>query len=333
MRVVRAGVYTRKRKRTRGILIQEVSFVNEETKKIISSSVAAIAENYERSDILMLKDEAPLPDRSAVIEVLKGIRSVMFPGYFEGKISCGAEPEYYIGSSLTELYEKLLRQITLALLYKKKKSASASSLQNRALKVCDGFFAKLPAIQKTLLKDVEAGFDGDPAAKSREEIICSYPGFLAIFVYRVAHELYVEGVPFIPRILTEYAHGATGIDINSGASIGEYFFIDHGTGVVIGETTEIGDRVKLYQGVTLGALSTRDGQKLSGKKRHPTVGCDVTIYANATILGGTTVIGDGAIIGGNTFITESVAPGARVSARARELDIRTGVEKDIEYYL
>ena len=307
--------------------------MNEETKKIISSSVGAIAKNYERSDILMLKDEAGLPDRNAVVEILKGIRSVMFPGYFEGKISRGAEPEFFIGSSLTELYEKLLRQITLAFLYKKKKNASAAALKKRAEEVCDGFFGKLPDIQNVLLKDVEAGFDGDPAAKSREEIICSYPGFLAIFVYRIAHELYVEKVPFIPRIMTEYAHGATGIDINSGAEIGEYFFIDHGTGVVIGETTQIGDRVKLYQGVTLGALSTRDGQKLSGKKRHPTVGCDVTIYANATILGGRTVIGDGAVVGGNTFIIESVAPGARVSAKTQELDIRTGKIKDIEYYI
>ncbi len=307
--------------------------MNENTKKIISKSVGEIAENYDSSDILMLRDEAPLPDRNAVIEIVKGVRSVMFPGYFEGKVSCGAEPEYYIGSTLTELYEKLLRQLTLAFLYKKKRNVSDAAARRRAEEVCDGFFEKLPEIQRTLLKDVEAGFDGDPAAKSREEIICSYPGFLAICVYRIAHVLYAEGVPFIPRIMTEYAHGATGIDINSGAEIGEYFFIDHGTGVVIGETTEIGDRVKLYQGVTLGALSTRDGQKLSGKKRHPTVGSDVTIYANATILGGKTVIGDGAVIGGNTFITESVASGARVSAKAQELDIRTGRIKDIEYYI
>ena len=307
--------------------------MTETTKKTISASVAAIAENYGASDILMLRGESPLPDGNAVIEIVKGLRSVLFPGYFEGKLSCGAEPGYYIGSSLTELYEKLLAQVTASFMYKKKKNVSNASVEKKAEKICDEFFSKLPEIQNKLLKDVEAGFDGDPAAKSREEIICSYPGILAISVYRIAHELYVAGVPFIPRIMTEWAHGATGIDINSGAEIGEYFFIDHGTGVVIGETTVIGDRVKLYQGVTLGALSTRDGQKLSGKKRHPTVGCDVTVYANATILGGKTVIGDGAVVGGNTFITESVAPGARVSAKAQELDIRTGKIKDIEYYI
>ena len=164
-----------------------------------------------------------------------------------------------------------------------------------------------------LLKDVEAEFEGDPAAQSREEIIFSYPGLFAIYVYRVAHELYLESVPFVPRIMTEYAHSGTGIDINAGAQIGQYFFIDHGTGIVIGETTVIGDHVKLYQGVTLGALSTRSGQMLSGKKRHPTIEDNVTIYANATILGGDTVIGARATIGGNTFITWSVAPDAKVT--------------------
>ena len=305
--------------------------MTEETKRIISESVGKIGENYENSDILMLRDESALPDRNTVIEILKGLRGVIFPGYFEGKIAAGAEPEYYIGSSLTALYEKLYPQIALALSYKKKRGQAAA--RERAREICDRFFGKLPTIQEKLLKDVEAGYNGDPAAKSREEIICSYPGFLAIFVYRIAHELYVENVPFIPRIMTEYAHGETGIDINSGAEIGEYFFIDHGTGVVVGETTVIGNNVKLYQGVTLGALSLRSGQKLAGKKRHPTVGNDVTIYANATILGGETVIGDGSVVGGNTFITRSVGKDSRVSAKTQELDISTGRFTDIEYII
>ncbi len=156
------------------------------------------------------------------------------------------------------------------------------------------------------MKDVQAGYDGDPAAQSKEEVIFSYPGLFAIFVYRIAHELYIRQVPFIPRIMTEYAHAKTGIDINSGAQIGESFFIDHGTGIVIGETTIIGDHVKLYQGVTLGGLSTRGGQKLSGKKRHPTIENNVTVYAGATILGGETVIGENSVVGGNTFITGSI---------------------------
>jgi serine O-acetyltransferase len=180
----------------------------------------------------------------------------------------------------------------------------------------------LPAIRNTLFTDLDATFEGDPAAKSKEEIVFCYPGFYAIMVYRVAHVLYEMGVPFIPRMMSEYAHGKTGIDINPGATIGEYFFIDHGTGIVIGETTVIGNRVKIYQNVTLGALSPRKGQSLSGVKRHPTVEDDVTVYSGASILGGETVIGKGAIIGGNCFLTESVQAGAKVSAKRPELIIK-----------
>ena len=184
------------------------------------------------------------------------------------------------------------------------------------------FFANVPEIQRMLLTDLQAGFDGDPAAKSKEEIIFSYPGFYAIYVYRLAHVLYLENVPFIPRIMSEYAHGYTGIDINPGATIGEYFFIDHGTGVVIGETTEIGRNVKLYQGVTLGALSTRQGQLLANVKRHPTIRDNVTIYSNSSVLGGETVIGENTIIGGNTFITASIPANTKVSAKSPELVIK-----------
>lgn len=180
-----------------------------------------------------------------------------------------------------------------------------------------------------MLKDVQAAFDGDPAAKTKEEIIFCYPGLFAIFVYRMAHELYRLKVPFIPRIMSEYAHGHTGIDINPGAVIGEYFFIDHGTGIVIGETTEIGDHVKIYQGVTLGALSTRSGQLLRDVKRHPTIEDNVTIYSSASILGGETVIGKGSVIGGNAFITSSVAPGTRVSVSSPELTFTEKREKKL----
>ena len=180
----------------------------------------------------------------------------------------------------------------------------------------------LPEVRRVLLTDLQATFEGDPAAKSKEEIAFSYPGIYAIFVYRIAHLLYEREVPFIPRMMTEYAHGKTGIDINPGATIGEYFFIDHGTGIVIGETTVIGNRVKIYQNVTLGALSPRKGQSLSGVKRHPTVEDDVTVYSGASILGGETVIGKGAIIGGNCFLTESVQAGAKVSAKRPELIIK-----------
>lgn len=293
-------------------------------KEVLNKAVGEMSATYEKSEILMLQNEGELPNRNIIIEIIKELRSVMFPGYFDGKISSGAKPEYYIGHRLTEIYDKLYSQTVLALSYKNKAETDSSKIEKRAENICNDFFEAVPEIQKKLLMDVEAGFDGDPAAKSREEIICSYPGFFAILVYRIAHKLYESEVPFIPRIMTEYAHGKTGIDINSGADIGEYFFIDHGTGVVVGETTVIGDNVKLYQGVTLGALSTRSGQKLAGKKRHPTVHDDVTIYANATILGGETAIGDHAVVGGNTFITSSVEKNIKVSAKAPELNYKKG---------
>jgi serine O-acetyltransferase len=170
--------------------------------------------------------------------------------------------------------------------------------------------------------DLQAAYDGDPAAKDMAEIIFAYPGLFAITVYRLAHELYLLDVPMLPRIMTEYAHSITGIDIHPGATIGEYFFIDHGTGIVIGETTVIGNNVKVYQGVTLGALSTRGGQKLRGKRRHPTIENNVTIYAGASILGGETVVGEGCVIGSNAFITESVAPGTTVTIKNQELQYR-----------
>ena len=190
------------------------------------------------------------------------------------------------------------------------------------------FFKRLPYVQQMLLKDVQAGFDGDPAAKSREDVVISYPGLFAIFVYRIAHELYTQDVPFLPRIMTEYAHSRTGIDINSGAKIGEYFFIDHGTGVVIGETTEIGNNVKLYQGVTLGALSTRSGQKLKGKKRHPTIKDNVTVYSGASILGGETEIGEGVIVAGGAFVTKSVPAHTKVIVKNPEIKIKDSDKKN-----
>ena len=217
----------------------------------------------------------------------------------------------------------LKEQVAIAMAYFREIEACEAERDEEADKICQRFFEELPKLQRTLLTDIQAGFDGDPAAKSKEEIIYSYPGLFAIYVYRVAHVLYQEEVPFLRRIMSEYAHGRTGIDINPGASIGEYFFIDHGTGVVIGETTKIGQNVKLYQGVTLGALSTRDGQQLAGVKRHPTIENNVTIYSNSTVLGGETVIGENTIIGGNTFITTSIPPNTKVSAKSPELVIKS----------
>ena len=263
-----------------------------------------------------------LPNRGAIIGVIKDLRRVMFPGYFGTENITDTAPEYFIGNTLTEVYEVLKEQIETALMYKNEENKSAEELSVQAMEICEYFFGRLAHIQRLLLKDVQACFDGDPAAKSKEEIIFSYPGLFAIYVYRLAHVLYKEEIPFIPRVMSEYAHGRTGIDINPGATIGEYFFIDHGTGVVVGETTEIGNNVKMYQGVTLGALSTRMGQQLANVKRHPTIRDNVTIYSNSTVLGGETVVGENTIIGGNTFITESIPANTKVSAKSPELVIK-----------
>lgn len=288
-------------------------------KASILKAVEQLTQNYHEEELFLPKNGRRLPSRAIVINILKDLRSVIFPGYFNVDSGAAIFPEYYTGYLLNDLYDRMEAEIEIAFLYQGEERQHAAQ---HAETVACGFFEKLPEIQEMLLKDVQAGFDGDPAAKSKEEIIFSYPGLLAICTYRLAHVLYLEKVPFIPRIMTEYAHDHTGIDINPGATIGEYFFIDHGTGVVIGETTEIGNNVKLYQGVTLGALSTRMGQQLENVKRHPTIGDNVTIYSNSTVLGGETVIGENTIIGGNTFITESIPANTKVSAKSPELVIK-----------
>ena len=291
-------------------------------RETIQDVVANITETCMNEDVYVTDEQSiHLPNRGTIIGIIKELRRVVFPGYFGDENISGTMPGYFLGNMLTHIYEEMRTQIEIAFLYDDKGASSREEITEKARDICERFISRLPYIQKMLLMDVQAGFDGDPAAKSKEDIIFSYPGLFAIYVYRIAHELYVQNVPFIPRIMTEYAHGKTGIDINSGANIGRYFFIDHGTGIVIGETTEIGDYVKLYQGVTLGALSTRKGQQLSGKKRHPTIGDHVTIYANSTILGGETVIGCDSIIGGNSFITESVPAHTRVSIKSPELTL------------
>jgi serine O-acetyltransferase len=209
--------------------------------------------------------------------------------------------------------------------------APEESLYHKAGNRVFSFLAKLSELREYLASDVSAAFDGDPAAFSRDEIISSYPGIYAIMVYRLAHELYQLEVPLIPRIMTEHAHSLTGIDIHPGAVIGHHFFIDHGTGIVIGETTVIGNFVKIYQGVTLGGLSTRGGQTLKGVKRHPTIEDHVTIYSGASILGGTTIIGEGVVIGSNAFITKSVPEKTRVSVKDPELQFRTAEQANWEH--
>lgn len=290
--------------------------------------VEQINDNYKNEELFYIPEGHTMPNRNTIIHITLGLRQIMFPGYFDEEHLCCFLPSYFIGHTISKLYNSLSGQIQAALMQNCKKCVSDEEASKKANEICSAFFRSLPDLQKMLMKDVQAAFDGDPAAHSKEEIIFCYPGLFAIFVYRMAHELYRMKVPFIPRIMTEYAHSHSGIDINPGATIGEYFFIDHGTGVVIGETTIIGNNVKIYQGVTLGALSTRSGQLLRDVKRHPTIEDDVTIYSSASILGGETVIGKGVVIGGNAFITSSVPAGSRVSVRNPELTITEKKKKN-----
>ena len=260
------------------------------------------------------------PDNESIIDIIEALRRIVFPGYFKNKNYKVYTIKNNISIILEDLIFKLVRQISVVLRYDKKNvTLSDSELHDRAEQITFEYLDKIPKIRELIETDVQAAYDGDPAAYNKDEIIYSYPGLYAIFVNRLAHELFLLGVPLIPRIMTEHAHSKTGIDIHPGATIGKYFFIDHGTGIVIGETTEIGDNVKIYQGVTLGALSTRGGQSLKNKKRHPTIEDNVTIYSGASILGGETVVGKNVVIGGNAFITRSVPEGAKVSIKNQEL--------------
>jgi serine O-acetyltransferase len=242
-----------------------------------------------------------VPDRKAVIRILKLMQSLMFPDYFRLEREEGS-----IEGRIDLLFILLKRQITAAYSFFGRDSVVDTEA------VAEKLLSRLPEVKRMLIKDVQAIYEGDPAAHSPEEVILCYPGFYAISIYRIAHEFYLLKIPYISRIMTEYAHEKTGIDIHAGATIGERFFIDHGTGIVIGETTEIGAGVKIYQGVTLGARSFEldsSGNPVKGIKRHPNIGNGVVIYANATILGGDTFIGDGAVIGANVWITSSVEAG------------------------
>ena len=260
------------------------------------------------------------PDNDEIISIIEGLRRIIFPGYFRNKSYRVFTVRNNMSMILEDVIFKLIRQIYIVLRYDEKyEKLDDNELNNNAIRITFEYLNKIPKIRAFIETDVQAAYDGDPAAYNKDEIIYSYPGLYAILVNRLAHELFVLGVPLIPRVMTEHAHSKTGIDIHPGATIGKYFFIDHGTGIVIGETTEIGDYVKVYQGVTLGALSTRGGQSLRNKKRHPTIEDNVTIYSGASILGGETVVGANAVIGGNVFITRSVPSGAKVSVKNQEL--------------
>ncbi len=289
--------------------------------------VAAIAKNYEADEIFFTDtSRSRFPSREVLKGIIYDVRRVMFPGYFGTESLNGIGPEYFIGNMINSIGHTLREQVFAALSYRDGGTVNHVELRFRADRITEIFINSLPEIQRVLLTDVEAFFDGDPAAQSKEDIIFSYPGLFAIFVYRIAHVLYEQDVPLIPRIMTEFAHSKTGVDINAGATIDEYFMIDHATGVVIGETTIIGKHVKVYQGVTLGALSTRKGQGLRGKKRHPTIEDNVTVYSNASVLG-PVVVGRGSVIGGSTFVTEDIPQNGRVSTKM-EVTIRTDMHSE-----
>lgn len=275
-------------------------------------------------------DRVRLPNRDVIIAMIKLLRQVVFPGYFGQQNLTRETIRPLMHEQLAEIQDKLFDEVYSCLRYREEtplangngNGASHPPCDKEACEIVSAFLDRIPAVREILAMDVQAAFDGDPAAKSTDETIFCYPGLLAITVQRLAHELHKLGVPLLPRIMTEYAHSLTGIDIHPGAKLGRSFFIDHGTGVVIGETTEIGENVKLYQGVTLGALAPAMGHVWRGRKRHPTIEDNVTIYSGATILGGDTVIGKGSVIGGNVFITSSVPAFNQVSAEPPKLKYR-----------
>jgi len=267
-----------------------------------------------------------LPSRDEIHEIVELLLELFYPGYYGRQDLTDENLPFHVGNLLSTLREKLERQIETCLCFAREtEGAAAGGCAESARRASAALLAELPAIRDALILDVQAAYDGDPAAQSLDEVILAYPGFRAITVHRVAHELYRLGVPLMPRILSEWAHTETGADIHPGAEIGESFFIDHATGAVVGETTTIGRGVKLYQGVTLGALShPRDesGRVVRRTKRHPTVGDGATLYANATVLGGSTVIGADSIVGGSVFLTRSVPAGSRVAMKPPELSVK-----------
>jgi serine O-acetyltransferase len=282
-----------------------------------------------------------LPSREAIVEILESVLDLMYPGYFGRQDLSADNLGRHVGQMVAALAPKLEREMEHCLCYGREREAIPPEFGEcapRAHELAEIFLRRLPEIRALLIRDVQAAYDGDPAALNLDEIILAYPGVLAVSVYRIAHALYDLGVPMMARIMTEWAHSKTGCDIHPGATIGAAFFIDHATGVVIGETTHIGEGVKIYQGVTLGALSLpRDasGHLIRGKKRHPTVESGSTLYANATVLGGQTVVGADSVIGGSVFLTRSVPPRSRVSLKEPELRVMTrdgAAEPDAIYF-
>lgn len=291
----------------------------------IARATDALIESYLGAGVkIQHLDFQPLPSHAEIIRVLVTIHELLFPGYIGTQELTGAQLRAHVESRMAWLYESLTEQFKRAICHSTRVESGYAATESEPGEVAAAFLAELPRLREVLATDVEAAYEGDPSATSFDEIIFSYPSIYAVMVYRLAHELFKMRVPLIPRIMTEHAHHRTGIDIHPGTHIGARFFIDHGTGVVIGGTAVIGNNVKLYQGVTLGAFSfdkDATGQLVRNNKRHPTIEDDVVIYAGATILGGETVIGRGSVIGGNVWLTHSVPPGTRVLQESPNLRI------------
>lgn len=294
-------------------------------KETLPEITEAIVATYAEQPRTIHLGHKPLPSRESICEILCDLLDILYPGYWRRQNLHMGNVEYHVGDLVDGLHDKLTQQIGRALRHDYAEENPELDFEAMAQQKTIELLKRLPEIRALLESDVEAAFEGDPAAKSYHEIIFCYPGLEAITIYRIAHEMLLIGVPLVPRMMTEHAHSTTGIDIHPGARIGPGFFIDHGTGVVIGETCDIGNNVKLYQGVTLGALSfPRDaaGNIIRGMKRHPTLEDDVVVYANATILGGDTVIGHHAVIGSSVWLTHSVPPYTAVSLEKPSLRIK-----------
>ena len=282
----------------------------------VDQLVEQVLSDYGKGRDIDRMDVIHQPDPVRVNDIVEKLLRLLFPGYYRERVYRGFNEKYRLSVLIEDVIFHLQEQVAIVLRSKSEFATVAQeTVDNEAAVIAASFIRRIPLLRDYINTDIEAFFQGDPAAASKDEVVLCYPGLYAITLNRIAHELFLMHVPLIPRMITEEAHSRTGIDIHPGATIGRYFFIDHGTGVVVGETTEIGEHVKVYQGVTLGALSTRKGQALRGVKRHPTIGDYVTIYSGASILGGETVIGDHAVIGSNAFITGPVEAGARISVQ------------------
>lgn len=294
--------------------------------KEIKGIVDGILSDYDQSRDIDKMEFYNRPAKRDVIDLMDKLLVILYPGYFRERVYRVYDEKASMIAVIEDAFYRLNQLLTLVLPYDEQyKTQCRSIIELHASEIAREFFKKIPVIREYLDTDLQAILDGDPAASNKDEIILCYPGFYAISINRLAHELYLLKVPMLPRMMSEHAHSLTGIDIHPGATIGKYFCIDHGTGIVVGETCVIGEHVKLYQGVTLGALSTRGGQALRGTHRHPTIRDYVTIYSNASILGGNTVIGKGSVIGGNVFITQSLPENTRVSVKGQELHIKNDI--------